>query len=64
MLEMDTDRGYLSQSPYLLNCCCLVDKSCLTFCDPLDCNMVDFLLSSRNTTCQLLQELNETIHDT
>ena len=42
MLEMGADRGYLSQSPYWLNCCCLVNKSCLTLCDPLDCNTVDF----------------------
>jgi len=42
MLEMGADRGYLSQSPYWLNCCCLVNTSCLTLCDPLDCNTVDF----------------------
>ena len=27
---------------YLTYCCCLVTKSCLTFCDPLDCSMPGF----------------------
>ena len=26
----------------LLNCCCSVAKSCLTFCDPMDCSMPGF----------------------
>ena len=27
---------------YLTYCCCSVTKSCLTFCDPLDCSMPGF----------------------
>ena len=25
-----------------LSCCCLIAKSCLTLCDPMDCSMPGF----------------------
>ena len=25
-------------------CCCLIAKSCLTFCDPMDCSMPGFFI--------------------
>ena len=33
---------YLRVESYILHCCCLVTKSCLTICDPVDCSTPGF----------------------